>query len=172
MKTAEKHWEKWIYMLISIGAFAMVLAAVHDMQTAQGIGLYFAMLAGNENRMIFDILTDGLAVGITGLLLLVPCLVSGHRSIGSFLRLFSAFMAFMPILDFSVMIHLFDGKGGFPAWGELLRFVIIYLLLLWCFNRWEKWYQKVPGLDKWGWILFGCFWLRGLYRIIVIMSAY
>lgn len=60
----------------------------------------------------------------------------------------------------------------FPALSDLCVYLIVYLLLAAAFSLWEKLHDAHPGLNAWGWILFGGFWLRAVERMLEIMSVY
>ena len=48
----------------------------------------------------------------------------------------------------------------------------MYLILVACFNIWEGLYDAYPKVKIWGNILFAGFWLRAIYRLIVLMEVY
>ena len=60
----------------------------------------------------------------------------------------------------------------FPALSDICVYLIVYLLLAAAFSLWEKLHDAHPGLNAWGWILFGGFWLRAVERMLEIMSVY
>ncbi len=60
----------------------------------------------------------------------------------------------------------------FPALSDICAYLIVYLLLAAAFSLWEKLHDAHPGLNAWGWILFGGFWLRAVERMLEIMSVY
>ena len=60
----------------------------------------------------------------------------------------------------------------FPALTDVCTYLIVYLLLLAAFSLWERLNETHPALDTWGWILFGGFWLRGIERMLEVMSVY
>lgn len=89
-----------------IGVFLLFYTvAMHDVQKAQGVGLYLSMQAGAENRTGFDILADAVALSVIVLLSAVPCVVLKRKSAVSFLRILLAFVAFMPQLRLSWLVH-------------------------------------------------------------------
>lgn len=244
----------WILACISLGLFAFLFVAIHDVQSAQGVGLFLSMKAGAADRLPFDLAVDVAAVFGAAVLVLIPCLLLKWRSLASVLRLFIAFLGFMPVLDLAQLVHLimgntkpelsaalrsgdlwtafiegaefsvsllqmiipmlvlllavsfFDGNGKndsvdcqnggqnvikrwyfvaliigavaeicvflFPNMAFLLCFVMAYVILLIMFDLWEKLVVIYPGLGTWGWILFGGLGLRGIYRLLELMSAF
>lgn len=60
----------------------------------------------------------------------------------------------------------------FPALTDVCTYLIVYLLLTAAFSLWERLNERYPALDTWGWILFGGFWLRGIERMLEVMSTY
>ncbi|WP_251205799.1 hypothetical protein [Acetatifactor aquisgranensis] len=60
----------------------------------------------------------------------------------------------------------------FPVLTDACAYLIVYLLLITAFSLWERLSEMYPRLDAWGWILFGGFWLRGIERMLEVMSVY
>lgn len=58
----------------------------------------------------------------------------------------------------------------FPDLSAETAYFMNYLLLVWCFDEWEKVCHRYPRFSSWGIILFGGCWLRGIYRMIELMS--
>ena len=59
-----------------------------------------------------------------------------------------------------------------PALSDACIYLLAYLLLAAAFPLWEKLHDAHPGLNAWGWILFGGFWLRAVERMLEVMSVY
>lgn len=251
---------KWIWAALAAATLLFACLTFHDMQTSEGIGLYFAMRAGAQNRKIFDFLADGARMLCLWAAVFLPCFVSGRRRPDAFFRLLAAYLAFLPTVSAASLVHLADGtekialraavsagewggalaeglavmapalsagvpllllaagarkmwgesgvgaenaqreagsglgaaargKAGsglgaaacllavagavlFPALAELCAYALAYVLLLYGFGLWERLWDAEPELRTWGWILFGIFWLRGVYRMIEVMSVY
>ena len=229
--------DKGILILIIVATLGGYLAAYHDMQTADGVGLYLAMKFGQKNRLPFDLLCDGIRMaGFLGLLG-ATCAVRGHRSLTAFARLMCAWLAFMPILSMAELLHLPDEavrgmtladsgllerfvegesviagifkawlplffllfcgyvlkKPGtkvpgwyricvviqalllacvfiIPGWSAAFVEILLYLLLVMTFDLWERWLSENPALEKWSALLFGLMWLRGIFRLVELMS--
>ncbi len=199
-----KQWkigEKWIACILALFFFCMSVLAVHDMQTAEGVGLYFA-LKWNRGRLPFDLAVDGLAGLGLFLLVLLPCIALRHKGADSVLRMLILFVAFMPRLSLAYLIRPWDTqavvsfdvpifllqtfvpflflaalalaagdpereKGDivwrrwyslcvaaaisafvaalfFPEINQFLYYVLGYLLLLVCFDLWERVYLRFP----------------------------
>lgn len=118
------------YLIPILGLFMMAYYTLHDLATAQGIGLYLAILQGNDNRTGFD-----MAVDIIGMLLLVtvlvaPCMVLKHKKAESLLRLMLVYFGIMPSLSMGMMVHLFDGhKLNVLAFDWLINLNILFSFL-------------------------------------------
>lgn len=232
---------EWFAVFFSLVTFLIVLRTLHDMQTAQGVGLYLSILGGYDSRVLFDIMVDVLGLALLALLLLIPCFLLGFRNAESFFRLLAAYLALLPGVDLAALVHIFDPPGLFhlsqvfvegdvlnvfltgmkeispvlrlwfpifclllmgnhmigsqglkswqinilwfqiplllgvflfPAISSFLAFVMQYLLLIVCFDIWEGWYKFYTNIHFWGMVLFGGFWLRGLYLMIEVMSVW
>lgn len=149
-----------IIIILIIGMLlVLALFTLHDVSTAQGVGLYLALQKGSQNRMPYDIFID--IVGMVALLLviLIPFFRLKHRSVESLLRFMSAYFAFMPVLSMATMIHLFDGHNllmiGFD-WESNLNYLSglvrevapVFILL-------EAFYKKSDlCIKRWHWIVF------------------
>ncbi len=234
----------WIWILLSAATLAFACLTLHDMQTSEGVGLYLSMQAGKGSQGLFDVLVDGAGMLCLSAVILLPCMASGYRRPDSFLRLLSAYLAFLPTISLASLAHLLDGSveigvsgavragnweeafreglggnvfllaagvpllilaegllkegaqtsackklsrrllagicgGGlllgaifFPALTEQCSYFFHYLILIYGFAAWERLYEREPKLKIWGMILFGIFWLRGMYRMIEVMSLH
>lgn len=286
-KGLRKRYAEWIQALSALLLIAMAGLTLHDMQTAEGAGLYLAIKAGAEDRRMYDFAVDAAGMLCLLLLLLLPCLLQKRLRPAPFLRFASASLAFLPVTSMALLVHLADGteemalrqaismgqpgaallewlgellpalsaglpvlilafgmvragsaeelagravsvedlaekaenpenlagKAGspkdlagkaegagssektrphpwlpraaglaalalsavsllFPALSDLCVYLIVYLLLAAAFSLWEKLHDAHPGLNAWGWILFGGFWLRAVERMLEIMSVY
>lgn len=60
----------------------------------------------------------------------------------------------------------------FPNLAELLCFGVTYCILLIMFDLWENLVKSYTGMNTWGWILFGGLGLRGVYRLLDLMSHF
>ena len=207
-------------VFLSVLTFGAVVAGIHQMQFAEGVGLYWSFMAKGQ-RELLDVLVDATAALAFFILVLLPCVTLRHTSVDAFLRFLIGFVAFMPRLSMSYLIHLFD-DGGSGADAELVLsglglilpfacalligvsclerpwkkwywgsgalalvmgvwamweaqgpgFVMMYALLLVCFDAWERLLKGYSGMKSWGWILFGGLWLRAFYRVIELWSIY
>lgn len=282
-----KRYAEWIQALSALLLIAIAGLTLHDMQTAEGAGLYLAIKAGAEDRRMYDFAVDAAGMLCLLLLLLLPCLLQKRLRPAPFLRFASASLAFLPVTSMALLVHLADGteemalrqaismgqpgaallewlgellpalsaglpvlilafgmvragsaeelagravsvedlaekaenpenlagKAGspkdlagkaegagssektrphpwlpraaglaalalsavsllFPALSDICVYLIVYLLLAAAFSLWEKLHDAHPGLNAWGWILFGGFWLRAVERMLEIMSVY
>lgn len=286
-KGLRKRYAEWIQALSALLLIAIAGLTLHDMQTAEGAGLYLAIKAGAEDRRMYDFAVDAAGMLCLLLLLLLPCLLQKRLRPAPFLRFASASLAFLPVVSMALLVHLADGteemalrqaismgqpgaallewlgellpalsvglpvlilafgmvragsaeelagravsvedlaekaenpenlagKAGspkdlagkaegagssektrphpwlpraaglaalalsavsllFPALSDICVYLIVYLLLAAAFSLWEKLHDAHPGLNAWGWILFGGFWLRAVERMLEIMSVY
>ena len=212
------------------GLFLCSLYALHDMQTAEGIGLYFSLKIGLENRIYLDLLVDVLGMICLALLIWLPCQILNRRTEASYCRLLIGYLATVPSLSLSNVLHMFNGEIVFLWEGEigaeivrgffenapflqiwLLMLIILYAVrgtdfgkwhrtiwlflgllfgvslivpavrhltgyfmgyceLLLAFDCWETILCENEKLKKWSWILFALLLLRGIYRIMVLVS--
>lgn len=106
-------WHEWFAGIMSLGTFLMILLTVHDMQTAQGVGLYLSMLGNYGSREIIDIIVDATSAVLLALLLAVPCFLMGRLNAESFFRLLAAYLALLPGVDLAAIVHIFDPPGIF-----------------------------------------------------------
>ena len=60
----------------------------------------------------------------------------------------------------------------FPNLAELLCFGVTYCILLIMFDLWENLVKSYSGMNTWGWILFGGLGLRGIWRLLDLMSHF
>lgn len=220
MKKAFRKYDSPIAGIAVLAFFVFALAAVHDMQQAEGVGLYFALKLGGE-RLVFDVIVDILAAAGLLLLISMPCLILKHRRITSLLRFAIVFFSFMPTLSMAYLIHpsqesfliktpllglqiilpllcllaaaVFPDEKGRKKWygvcgmavvllfavtlfvpslQQLLNFIWVYLLLLICFDLWERMYRRYSSLNTWGWILFGGLAFRAIYVLSEILRRY
>nr|WP_300834671.1 hypothetical protein [uncultured Acetatifactor sp.] len=286
-KGLRKRYAEWIQALSALLLIAIAGLTLHDMQTAEGAGLYLAIKAGAEDRRMCDFAVDAAGMLCLLVLLLLPCLLQKRLRPAPFLRFASASLAFLPVTSMALLVHLADGteemalrqaismgqpgaallewlgellpalsaglpvlilafgmvragsaeelagravsveelaekaenpenlagKAGspkdlagkaegagssektrphpwlpraaglaalalsavsllFPALSDICVYLIVYLLLAAAFSLWEKLHDAHPGLNAWGWILFGGFWLRAVERMLEIMSVY
>lgn len=230
---------KWLCLLLSAGALGLALCTLHDLQTAEGVGLYLSIIFGQDDRTFFDILMDIIGMLLFLLALILPCIILKCRTCESFFRMLSLYIAFMPIIHPGITVHLnhtlmnlqyrqtlVDGNiltailesfieiapivlmlipilllscaanrisGSqplkvwqviilalevivllihflFPDLSQETSYLMHYLLLMWCFAEYDKLCQHHPSLAGWSMILFGGCWLRGIYRMIELMS--
>ncbi len=105
-------WEKTEKLVISIllaGSACLALYALHDMHTAEGVGLYFAILRNDTNRMAYDIMTDVVCMGLFAVFMFVPWRLRREHTVSSLFRLFAAALAFFPTISVARMAHLIMG---------------------------------------------------------------
>lgn len=174
-----------VYLIPIFGLFLLACYTLHDLSTAQGIGLYFAILQGTDNRIVFDMVVD-----VVGMLLLVgglvvPCIVLKHKRADSLLRLMLVYFGIMPSLSMGMLVHLFDGHKlsvisfdwliGMNILFSFLQLIIPLLVVLGYFYK-----QKGFIIKKWhlsflySLILFGVgvLFLLELSELLLQVSYY
>lgn len=238
-----KRWKKYsgfCYILFSVIMLLLCLLAYHDMQTAEGVGLYFALKAGNSSRLPFDIAADVVRMGSILLFLILSCVCTGHKGCGVFFRLLSVWVALMPMVSMGALVPLTEGFGGqlwtlslkesrivdsfwwgetefgvllllwlpmlcmlaaglvssgqklmlrwykvclaavvlllvmilmFPGLFAVWQFLVCYALLLCCFDMWERLQEGSVEWRKWSILLFALMWLRGVWRMLELLSV-
>ncbi|MCM1118235.1 MAG: hypothetical protein NC543_02600 [bacterium] len=93
--------------------FLMACIALHDRQTAEGVGLYFAIALQREDRLVFDLLVDGLGAAALLLLVTVPCAVGRADKLMKICLLLVAFVALMPAVSPASLLHLFSNPDNY-----------------------------------------------------------
>ena len=160
--------------LVLLAYLVMAVLSIHDMQSAEGVGLFFALRAGKD-RLWFDMTAD--AMGVMGLLLLVvvPWLRLGHGSVAALLRLLLAFLSFMPSLSMAYLLHPMDGGEELQLLQPIfLLQTLLPFLCLWAAvlgkEAWKGWYGFCAGLAA---LLFGMgFLVPSLQPLLHFVMAY
>ena len=62
VKGVWKKWGRWVQTAGIAGLLFLAWMTIHDMQTAEGTGLYLMFQAGAEKRDIFDWLVEGIGM--------------------------------------------------------------------------------------------------------------
>ena len=104
MSAKQKKIVNWIELLMLFIALGLYLAAMHDMQTAKGIGLYLGMELGTD-RKLWDLAAD--IVRLFGLMLCVmlPALWLKKRDLGCVFRITVTELALLPVFDEATFLH-------------------------------------------------------------------
>lgn len=86
--------------------FVGSMFAYHDVQIAQGAGLYLAGKYGFSDRVPFDIMMD--LIGGLGILncFLCPILLLKKKTPDSILRFITIFLAFIPLINPGSLVHI------------------------------------------------------------------
>lgn len=96
--------KKYIYLLL-IGVLAAgTVLSLHDMQVSEGIGLYFAIKLGKNDRRIFDILADMVVLIGFFLLTWIP-FRSVKKTPEHFFRIMVSYLALMPGISTAHILH-------------------------------------------------------------------
>ncbi len=174
-----------VYLIPIFGLFLLACYTLHDLATAQGIGLYFAILQGNDNRTIFDAAVDVVGILLLVVVLVVPCMVLKHKKAESLLRLMMVYLGIMPSISMGMLVHLFDGHKlsvlsfdwliNLNILFSFLQLIIPLLVVLGCFYK-----QKGYTIQKWHLCFFyslivcgaGVLFLPELSEILLQVSYY
>lgn len=97
--------------------FLMACLALHDMQAAEGVGLYIAISLQREDRLVFDLLVDVLGAAAMLLCVTLPCMGRPHKWRKALLLLV-AFVALMPTVSPASLIHLFRNAENYRIVGS------------------------------------------------------
>lgn len=227
-----------LFICCPLGALGLALYTLHDMQTAEGAGLYLSIMYGQTSRIPFDIMVDIMGMLLLLALVLLPCLMLKYLRLDSFFRLLTVYLAFIPTAHPGKAVHLINDllninlrtnilEGNFlqlifvdyaPLF-DMLKFNLPFLLLLvstnhflkiqgfqkkklfvpcilimlaiyllfenlaetalylfsffllvWMFGEWEVTCKHSSRFANWSLILFiGCL-LRGIYRMLELIS--
>jgi len=224
-----------IWILIAV-ILAGCFYALHDMQTAEGVGLYFSMQLGLEQRLFLDLTVDVLGIIALAILVYLPCKILGHNTKEAYLRLLIAYLAAVPQASMARLLALFQQEQEFlwnlglgegvriwiysiapflqvwipllillygigvvkqclsmkswywrvgisqgillvilfmvPSAENVILYLVGYLVLLIAFDCWEAVLQKLPTVKKWSVLFWALLLLRGIYRIVVLMSQF
>lgn len=106
-------WEKkWMGAGAAFGSAALLFlawCALHDMQRSEGIGLYYASVLGQAGASWTGAAVEAGGMLLLLVLLLCPCILFHRRTWGSFLRILTAYLAFMPTISLAYLVHLASG---------------------------------------------------------------
>lgn len=86
--------------------FAGAMIAYHDIQIAQGAGLYLAGKYGSSNRVPFDILMDFIGGLAILLCIFCPLLIVKNKTPETLLRFTTIFLAFVPLINPGDLVHI------------------------------------------------------------------
>lgn len=147
------------------------LYTLHDMQTAEGIGLFLSMQLGADSRLPFDLLVDVVCMGLLLLLVYLPCRLLRHRTRDCFLRLLIVYLAALPSVSLAELLGFFREGGLDFVWDRGP------------FGAWDCWvhlYSAVSFLQLWLpmlLLLYGfarisnCFWMEKRHRGLLIVMG-
>ena len=101
---------------------ALSVYALHDMQTAQGIGYYFALKTGSGSRLFFDIAADLAYLFMFAVMLSIPLFTLKCNNKARFSRFLLLYTALMPALRADYVFSLFSGRDFFKTGFSLSVF--------------------------------------------------
>lgn len=111
-------WGFFLCGSMAICTFLLSCLAFHDIQTAEGVGLYIAILLQRENRIPFDLLVDVLGAVALLLCVTIPCIGrSDAKKKLAFLMV--AYVALMPTVSPASLIHLFSDPENYRICGSV-----------------------------------------------------
>lgn len=233
-----KKFLRYLILTSLLGGYVLAYYTLHDLQTAEGAGLYLSITFQHSSRVFFDTIVDLAGILLLFLVTFLPLIIMKRASLDSYFRLFSIYLAFMPIVHPGNMVHLLsmfksstirpnllsgdllnyvfqdlvplfeilrwflpftlliyalnkscnNSKASYRIWLTVLILLILlcfclfenisfvflylanYLLLLWCIKEMDTLCIRFPGFALWSNILFfGCL-LRGIYRMLQLIS--
>lgn len=111
-RSFRSEWGFFLCSCMAVGTFILSCLALHDLQTAEGVGLYIAILLQRDDRFLFDLLVD--ISGAIALLLctVIPCIGKSDAK-RKFTFLMVAFVALMPTASPASLIHLFNNPENY-----------------------------------------------------------
>ncbi|MBQ7765326.1 MAG: hypothetical protein IJ397_00610 [Lachnospiraceae bacterium] len=141
-----------IFLAVSAGLILFAFWALHDIQTAQGAGLYLALMQNAPDRQPYDLLIDSL--GGLGMVLttLLPVIFLKKITPGSYLRFLCIYLAFVPMINPGTLVHIneqfsqwklctfssfTDILHSFASLADLLVIILPLLLILLTFSAKE-----------------------------------
>lgn len=98
-----------LFLIPILGLFLLAYLTLHDLATAQGIGLYLALQQGQEERERFDLMVDIVGMLLLVAVLVIPCIVLKHKKLDALLRIMTVYFAILPSISMGTLVHLFDG---------------------------------------------------------------
>ena len=88
-----------LFLIPILGLFLLAYLTLHDLATAQGIGLYLALLQGQEEREKFDLMVDIVGMLLLVAVLVIPCIVLKHKKLDALLRIMTVYFAIFENLN-------------------------------------------------------------------------
>jgi len=169
-----KKWNKsknFIELGLIAAIFLICLLALHDMQKAEGVGLFFTFKLGRtmEQRMPLDLLVEVAGMVALALLIYLPCHLFKRFSPASYLRLLIGYLAMVPTLSLAGILSLFSGERDGRLWD---------MGILWTWEAWTNIYKLLPFLQVWVplfILLYGfarlnqCFALEKWHKITIVL---
>lgn len=130
--------KKLFFVFANLILFLLGIYAIHDMQTAQGVGYYFAIRLGKD-RLLFDIIVDLIFVIFLIIAMFLPFIVMHSKMAFAYSRFFILFVALVPSLRTDYVFTLFFSvkslfiKFSFDTWATQIMnafWIIVPLLIL------------------------------------------
>lgn len=116
-----RKWGKWVQLAGAAGLFFFAWMTLHDMQTAEGTGLYLMFLAGADERKGFDCLVEGVSMLCFLAAVVAPAVWMKRCNPGFLLRFLCAYLAFLPTVSTASVVHLLDGTDRIRLGQTLLE---------------------------------------------------
>lgn len=131
MKTEKGTFIRNVFSVTVIaGMLLCCIYALHDMQMAEGIGLYFTLKVGMAERIYMDVLVDVLGIVCLVVMILLPCVFIKRSSmfVESYCRLLIGYLAIMPSISLAAVLHMFHGEGIFLWDGNVAHGILQWFL--------------------------------------------
>lgn len=96
-------------VLLVILHLVLALATIHGYARGREVGLYLATVQGKTDTVLLDVLVDVCALLALSIMVLCPFLLLGYRRLKSFFRMLVIYLALIPTVDMSALVHLADG---------------------------------------------------------------
>lgn len=165
---------------------ALCIYAIHDVQSAEGVGFYYCLKFNASNRLIFDIVTDIIFFILLMVFLLLPVLTLKKRSLHDFSCFTLLFVSFIPSISTAYVFGLFRSLDAFTAsvnvnimameFSNHFRILIPFIVLLAGINYVIK--NKKPEKAEWI-MMIGAFLIilitipfSGLYSLATYIASY
>lgn len=181
--------KKLINVIISaLSAFiilALCVYAIHDVQTAEGIGYYYCLKFNAPSRLPFDIAADIIFTILLIILLLLPLFLCKRKSIHDFASFLFMYVTFIPSISIAYIFSLqskesyqifIDADSLAIEFIQHFRVLIPLIILLAGVNYVIK--DKLPARSDWRLmiaafiIIIASIPFPGLYSMTSFLASY
>lgn len=177
----------FVFSLCSIIVMLSLCAyAIHDMQSAEGVGFFFCLKLNAPSRVPFDIAADIIFFALLVALLFIPVMAIKEKSIHDFSLFLITYIALMPSISTAYVLGLFRSLDAFKPYldtefltTEFIHHfrIIIPLIVLLCGVNYVI---KNIKPEKTDWIMMMCAFIAilvsipfpGLYYLASFIASY